>query len=172
MPHASQWAFCYRKGAIVNTNMFVEAFHHKLKSMYFQGKQNHRIDRLLYTLLKIARDIVFQGLCKDKIGKRTYRKSEILKRCQAAEEIRDKGAKLIPDQEDIWQIEPLTERNMKYSVQLIKDSCDCQMKCTTCGACVHMYICSWIDYAVNYAVCKHTHVVYSLKSDEGSATND
>ena len=78
--------------------------------------------------------------------------------------MRDKGANLIPD-----QVESLTE---KYSVQIIKDSCDCRMKCTTCGACVHMYICSCIDYVVHYTVCKHTHLVHSLKSDEGSATND
>ena len=50
--------------------------------------------------------------------------------CQAAKEMRDKGAKLISDQEDIWQVESSTEKNVKYSVQLIKDSCDCQMKCT------------------------------------------
>ena len=92
VPHTSQWAFCYCIGAMVNTDMFVEAFDCELKSVYFQGKQNLKIERLLYTLLKIAQDIVFQRLCKDEIGKRTYRILEILKRCRAAKDMRDKGA--------------------------------------------------------------------------------
>ena len=101
-----------------------------------------------------------------------YRISENLKRRRAAKEVRDKRAKLIPDQEDIWQVESSTETYVKYSVQLIKDSCDSKIKCTTCGACLHMYVCSCIDYAVHYTVCKHTHLVHSLKGDEGSASND
>ena len=40
VPHTSQWSFCYRTGAMVNTNIFVEAFHCKPKSVYFQSKQN------------------------------------------------------------------------------------------------------------------------------------
>lgn len=79
-----KWAFCFRKGATVNTNMFVEAFHRKLKTVYFQKKQNRRVDRLVFTLLKISQDLIFEGLRKDEIGKRSYRKCEIRKRCQTA----------------------------------------------------------------------------------------
>ena len=60
----------------MNTNMFVEAFHRKLKTVYFQKKQNRRVDRLVFTLLKIARDLIFEGLRKDEIGKRTHWKCE------------------------------------------------------------------------------------------------
>ena len=37
---------------------------------------------------------------------------------------------------------------------------------------VHIYVCSCINYAVYYTLCKHTHLVHFLKSNEGSATND
>ena len=52
--YTSKWAFCFRIGSAVNTNMFVEAFHRKLKTVYLQGKQNRRNDKLVFTLLKMA----------------------------------------------------------------------------------------------------------------------
>ena len=61
----------------MNTNMFVEAFHRKLKTVYFQKKQNRLIDRLVFTLLEIPRDLIFEGLWKGEIGKRTHWKCEI-----------------------------------------------------------------------------------------------
>ena len=49
-----KWAlcFCVSDYASVNTNMFVESFHNKLKTIYLGGKRNCRID----TLLQIERD--------------------------------------------------------------------------------------------------------------------
>ncbi len=35
----SEWATCYRKGCIVNTNMFIESFHRTLKVVYFNHKK-------------------------------------------------------------------------------------------------------------------------------------
>ena len=55
-----QWASCYRVGSTVNTNMFVEAFHRVVKTVYLLHKQNWRIDNLLTVLLKIARDKAFE----------------------------------------------------------------------------------------------------------------
>uniref|UniRef100_A0A6P7GTZ2 Uncharacterized protein LOC114346431 n=1 Tax=Diabrotica virgifera virgifera TaxID=50390 RepID=A0A6P7GTZ2_DIAVI len=33
------WAYCYRKGLGINTNMYLEALHRTLKHVYFQGKK-------------------------------------------------------------------------------------------------------------------------------------
>lgn len=49
-----KWSLCFRKGieyGNVNTNMFVESFHNQLKTIYFSGKRNRRIDVLLDTML-------------------------------------------------------------------------------------------------------------------------
>ena len=35
-----EWATCHRKWQIINTNMYVEAFHRLLKKVYLEGKQN------------------------------------------------------------------------------------------------------------------------------------
>ena len=48
------WATCFRRGAIVNTNMHVEALNRVLKDVYFRRKQNRRVDELLFVLLKLA----------------------------------------------------------------------------------------------------------------------
>ena len=40
--------------AFINTNMFVEAFHHNLKDVYLDKKHHRRLDHLLYILLKFT----------------------------------------------------------------------------------------------------------------------
>ena len=51
-----EWAACYRKGTLLNTNMFVEAYHRVLKYLYMEGKVNKRMDKCIFVLLKLARD--------------------------------------------------------------------------------------------------------------------
>jgi hypothetical protein len=52
-----KWSlYNFRKGTEygnINTNMFVESFHNQLKTIYFAGKSNRRVDVLLEALLKI-----------------------------------------------------------------------------------------------------------------------
>ena len=86
----------------MNTNMLVEAFHRKLKTVYFQKKQNRRIERLVFTLLKIAQDLIFEGLRKDEIGKRTHWICEIQRRCQTAMKMKGMTATLIS--ENTWDV--------------------------------------------------------------------
>ena len=82
-----QWASCFRVKTIVNTNMFLEAFHRTLKVVYMQQKQNRRVDFLLHTLLKIAKDKIFDRVIKLEKGKFTHRVSEINKRHKSASNI-------------------------------------------------------------------------------------
>lgn len=51
-----QWAAWARRLATVNTNMYLERFHRTLKYKYLERKHNHRLDFLIYTLFKVARD--------------------------------------------------------------------------------------------------------------------
>jgi hypothetical protein len=75
-----QWATFSRHHIGINTNMMVESFHRKLKVCYLQHKQNRRIDLLLNTLARIARNLIFEVLIKNEKGKKTYRISEINRR--------------------------------------------------------------------------------------------
>ncbi|KAF4524994.1 hypothetical protein B566_EDAN014136 [Ephemera danica] len=53
---SKEWAYCYRMDSHLNTNMFLEAFHKKLKYVYFDGKVMRRMDKSIYLLLKLIRD--------------------------------------------------------------------------------------------------------------------
>ena len=58
------WAYCFRLGMGINTNMIVEAFHHVFKYAYLKGKVNKRVDNCLVNLLKFVRDKYFERLIK------------------------------------------------------------------------------------------------------------
>lgn len=64
-----QWALTYRVGSCINTNIFVEAFHRVLKHVYLHGTLNRRLDILINTLLRFARDKGFERLFKLSKGK-------------------------------------------------------------------------------------------------------
>ena len=49
VPYIKESATYYRIGTIVNTNMFMESFHRVLKVVYFNNKQNRRVDHLIRT---------------------------------------------------------------------------------------------------------------------------
>jgi hypothetical protein len=44
LPNKVNWAYCYRIGLGINTNMFVEAFHRVFKRIYLGGKVNKCMD--------------------------------------------------------------------------------------------------------------------------------
>ena len=87
VPHVTQWATCYRIGTVVSTNMFAESFHRVLKVVYFNKKQNRRVDYLIHTLLCIARNIIYDTLRKTEMNASTHRKCEINKRHKIAQEV-------------------------------------------------------------------------------------
>ena len=66
--------------------------------------------------------------------------------------------------ENTWDVKSSTS-DVFYSVYLCKEFCDCQLRCPSCGACVHMYVCSCVDHAVHYTVCKHTHLVHLQRTE-------
>ncbi|GFT90304.1 uncharacterized protein TNCV_702081 [Trichonephila clavipes] len=61
-----KWAYCYRKGLGINTNMYLESLHKKIKYHYFDGKHVKRLDDAIDGLLKLVRDLIFQRLMLQK----------------------------------------------------------------------------------------------------------
>ena len=68
-----QWANCFRVSFGVNTNMYVEAFHHILKYKFLNGKRNKWLDRLIHALMEFLRHKSFDRLIKFEKGKVTGR---------------------------------------------------------------------------------------------------
>ena len=103
--------------ATVNTNMFLEAFKGPLKLIYLHHKQNRRVDYLLTTLLKVARDKAFERFRKLEKGKRTHRIFEINKRHKAAEKmaIIFTNTSITPVSETEWEV---PSQRFSYNTQL------------------------------------------------------
>lgn len=66
-----QWAFCFRKAAGINTNMYAESFHRVLKYVYMKGNINKRLDSIIHLVMKYARDKAFDRIMKVEKGKLT-----------------------------------------------------------------------------------------------------
>ncbi len=54
-----------------------------------------------------------------------------------------------------------SERNpdIYYNVKRIMKFCYCNLKCSYCNACSHLYSCTCIDSCTNNTVCKHIHLI-------------
>ena len=169
-----QWASCFRIGTVVNTNMFVEAFHRVLKVVNLQQKQNRRIDFLLASLLKIARDKVFERLTKLEKGKYSHRVAEINKRHKSAVHMLLLQVP-VTQEETGWRVPSQKDGSIEYIVRLVSTTCDCKLTCTNCHACVHTYTCTCMDATLHATVCKHVHLVRlsmtSTIEDHASSTS-
>ena len=156
-----QWAYCYRAGTPVNTNMTIESFHRLLKVVYLDSKHNRRIDHLLSVLLKIARDKAFERLIKYKKGKLYHRISEMKKRHHAAVDLLVAEVHIDKVTDSKWQVPSQSlGGNRCYTVQKILDQRSCKIRCSECGVCTHLYNCACVDYAVHSTACKHIHAVH------------
>ena len=155
-----QWATCYRINTSVNTNMIVESFHRVLKIVYFEHKQNRRVDDLMFHLFKINRDVMFNTLRKEEVGKVTHRMKEIGKRHSSAQEIFTKNinntetlVQYCKDEEK-WKVKSGTNDSY-YDIIKIGENDACPLRCTTCNVCIHMFTCSCLDSALHNTICDH-----------------
>ena len=157
-----QWAYCYRVGTPVNTNMSVEAFHRLLKVVYLDSKHNRGIDHLLSVLLRIARDKFFERIIKSEKGKVTHRIGEINRRHRAALDLMENKVTIenVSSSNNQWNISSRSLAHVHYVVQQILDHCDCKVRCSSCDVCLHMYTCSCVDNAVHSTACKHIHLIH------------
>ncbi|XP_014679733.1 PREDICTED: uncharacterized protein LOC106819642 [Priapulus caudatus] len=154
-----EWAACFRAGSKTNTNMFVESFHRTLKHVYFERKQNRRVDHLIFKLGKISRDKAFEQLIKAEKGKSTIRQRESCKRHKQAEAtVQRKGVLLLDS--NSWTVESVSKKGTQYHVRRLRTApCTCLLQCKFCNACVHKFKCTCPDYILRSLVCIHIHSV-------------
>lgn len=130
-----KWATCFRIGTRANTNMSVESFYRTLKEVYLERKQNRRVDHLLSTLCKIARDKAYEQWIKAEKGKVTIRQRQSTKRHKQAESM---PSELVSRQDaKSWQVQSMTDKTKIYHVRRVDSSvCKCLLRCSLCAACV------------------------------------
>ena len=159
-----EWASCFRLGSRVNTNMFLESFHRVLKEVYLEKKQNRRVDHLLYKLLKISRDKVYEQWIKAEKGKTTLRQRESNKRHKNAESMPREVICRV--EENCWEMPSTTDKGKMHRVRkTASEMCSCLLRCPTCDACVYSFECTCLDFAIRGLVCVHIHAVNITEPD-------
>ncbi|XP_026464645.1 uncharacterized protein LOC113367234 [Ctenocephalides felis] len=138
---ATTWAYCYRKGLGINTNMFLESFHNQMKT--------RRTRRINGTLLS------------------TRQRDVRVTHVRGAAILPHRILECIPNTQ--WNVFSTEDNVAPYVVTKINPTCNSTcMRCESCKICLHTYSCSCIDYLIRSNICKHIHAcVKVFPSDTG-----
>lgn len=164
-----QWAYCYRRGCGINTNMFLESVHKTLKYYYFRRKKNKRMDKCINALLKFTRNKNFDRFVKIAKNKYCLKEDNIVRSHTEA-------IKILPSQihaltETSWEVESGRTKGLLYEVVRVRSVCNednCKLKCRKCNICSHIYVCECPDHVLKLNICKHIHacVLQTLENEQ------
>ncbi|XP_032235552.2 uncharacterized protein LOC116617195, partial [Nematostella vectensis] len=158
-----EWAYCYRKGMGINTNMYVEAFHRVFKRVYLKGKVNKRVDTCLVNLMQYVRDKAFNRMIKMTKGKLSYRINNISKRHKQSLLMSPQNAVTVGD--GVWSVSSDDNKHV-YRVVLHANCCPedtkCKVRCKECNICIHQSQCTCPDSLITTTICKHIHLAKRL----------
>lgn len=132
-----KWAYCYRVGLGINTNMYVEAFHRVFKYQYLKGKYNKRVDKCLLALPKYDRDKSFDRVIKLVKGKPTHEIRIIQDRHAKSLEL--SFASISEIAKDHWTINSASSHADIYHIQRLENCSEthCRLRCYSCSICCH-----------------------------------
>lgn len=153
-----KWAYCYRKNLGINTNMYLESLHRKIKYQYWEGKHVKRLDIAISGLLKLLRDLIFQRLIK--VTKKSV-SSDRMNRINKSHKLSlETKPEIVLLSEDKWQVQSFSGNNL-YTVHKVEEECGraCHMKCFVCDICIHSFTCTCIDNVIRGNICKHIHCI-------------
>lgn len=80
MENADLWAYCFRIGAGINTNMHIERMHQTIKYLYLHGKKVQRLDKTIDILMKFVKDKLFERVITMNKGKISSKIKELRNR--------------------------------------------------------------------------------------------
>uniref|UniRef100_T1KRL2 C2H2-type domain-containing protein n=1 Tax=Tetranychus urticae TaxID=32264 RepID=T1KRL2_TETUR len=162
-PRKEMWAYCYRAGLGINTNMHLESLHKKLKYQFYNGRQIKRLDIAITGLMSMLLDYEFNRLIRIEKGTRSNHSwknkqrhiSAISSDFQFAQMTASSWSIVIPEQGDLYTICSVLDTN----------KC-CSNNCTICDICYHNFTCTCSDYCVSTNICKHIHYIAMKISSE------
>jgi hypothetical protein len=159
-----KWAFCYRLRLGLNTNMYLEAMHKKLKYSYLKGHMNRRVDKLIASLLRFTRDIMFERLSRHIKSKPTKKMQAITSSHHRSKEITP--AMIVEVSPGEWQVQSSALTRGPYLVTFKETvNCSCPLNCPACRACVHQVSCECHDFTIKLNFCKHIHACLMKTKD-------
>lgn len=158
------WAYCYRLNAGINTNMHLERMHRSLKYIYLKGKSVKRLDKGISGIMSFVRDKLINKLLVINKGKLCSKLTNIRNRHKNMQKL--DSSKIITT-DNGWEV--LSENGLEIYIILrkIKSCKNCQLICTECDICIHQFVCSCLDSAIKFNLCKHIHLIgNSLKNGQ------
>ncbi|XP_035230793.1 uncharacterized protein LOC118202716 [Stegodyphus dumicola] len=159
MSQPEKWAYCYRIGLGVNTNMKVERWHKQLKYEHGNAKVIKRLDYSLSLVLNaIARKLMNRAISLER-HKLTTRVTEIRKRHRQSMSMPEYQVIEIEPKKQ-WSVsKAVISREITFYDVRIHDPCACSIRCDDCNICIHAFSCTCIDYSIRFSICKHIHHV-------------
>ncbi|CAG9817796.1 unnamed protein product [Phaedon cochleariae] len=157
-----KWSYCERKYLGINTNMYLEALHKKIKYSYLEGKNVKRLDKSLNSLLVLVGDSAFEKIITHSKNKLTSKVLRIRESHKRSLNITDSMI-LVNSESNKWEVVSSENSSKKYEIQKEEvDSCSslkCNLKCYDCNICVHNFKCTCLDNIIHFNICKHIHAV-------------
>lgn len=158
-----KWAYSFRRGLGLNTNMYLEALHKNLKYCYLDGKQNRRVDKCISLILRFSRNMMFERLVRAAKNKPSHRMTRISSSHRLSALIAPDS--IVQTSDSTWSIKSSFRKGILYQVALWdQTSCDvsfCPLSCPECKLCLHQASCTCDDYAIRGNMCKHIHALPS-----------
>ncbi|XP_065207758.1 uncharacterized protein LOC135836704 [Planococcus citri] len=151
---AKHWAYCYRKNTVINTtNPSIERMHKKIKYLYLKGREVGNLDQSMYFLIRFIRHKLFDRLTV-LYKKKVSQKMKILRKRHA-----DWKTVQVTSENDDLESFLATSNDKAYRVVRNIFKCNCKMFCSECQTCIHHYLCTCSDNAVEWNMCRHIHAV-------------
>ena len=161
-----EWAYCFRKGLRINTNMGLETMHRTLKHIYFGGNVVKRLDEAIHLLLKFLKDRQHDWIITHTKGKNTKKTTFIFKKHKLAQDSQWNYA-INPLGDNIYLVHNMMTGTC-YEV-ILEDSCDCKntckLICRECDCCLERISCSCLNYTTRFEFCKHCHLINMFRQN-------
>jgi len=152
----SEWAYCHRIGARINTNMSIEIMHKDIKYNYFHAKQVSRMDDSFHAILVYLKNKQIDRLCSINRGKVTTKDKDLRKEHKNSLAL---DISTVSSIEDHWLVSSTKVASKVYKIEAVKDKCICSTVCPQCMVCIHSFKCDCSGYGVKFIMCKHIHLL-------------
>ncbi|KAF8769946.1 hypothetical protein HNY73_017532 [Argiope bruennichi] len=148
-----KWAYCYRKGLGINTNMKLERWHRQIKYEESGGIVMKRLDKSIAVITNaIAKKLLARVISIER-GKLTHKMISIRKRHASSIEMKEDIYSSIQLNENTFIItKTIGESIFTYSVEKINATECCPIKCDQCNVCIHSMSCTCIDYSKKFLI--------------------
>ncbi|KAF8770302.1 hypothetical protein HNY73_017849 [Argiope bruennichi] len=156
--NAEMWAYCYRKDIPLSTNIHLEVMHRTFRYCCREGRKK-RLDKFIFVIMKLVRYKMLDRLSNMLDDEKIELAIEAINMCHhVGLEIPSEHISSLSDK--IWLIRSEEEEQSIYVMREFETCPEhCNLRCSECDICVHMYTCSCIHSMINANLCQHIHAV-------------